>query len=62
MVRQSARPASSVLNEIVDRRLARIYGEDALLIVIYPLHRNKDKFKDRDLSTESSYKESSDEK
>ena len=56
MVRQSARPPSTVLEKIVDRRLARIYGEDALILVIYPLHRNKDKSDDRNSSTRKSEK------
>jgi len=40
----SIRSASSIqsskddLEKIIDRRLARIFGEDAEILVIYPLH------------------------
>ena len=42
MVKQSSKPSNEVLEENIDRRLARIFGKDAEILVIYPLSSKKD--------------------
>ena len=53
MTRQHVVPSTSTLEKMIDKRLARVFGEDALILVIYPIHSNKDKFNGRDLSDSS---------
>ena len=41
MVKQSPKPDRDLLEDLIDRRLARIFGEDAEILVIYPLSSKK---------------------
>ena len=42
MVKQSPKPDRDLLEDLIDKRLARIFGEDAEILVIYPLSSKKD--------------------
>ena len=41
MVKQSPKPDRDLLEDLIDKRLARIFGEDAEILVIYPLSSKK---------------------
>ena len=40
MVKQSPKPSNDLLEDLIDKRLARIFGEDAEILVIYPLKKS----------------------
>ena len=40
MVKQSPKPDRDLLEDLIDKRLARIFGEDAEILVIYPLKKS----------------------
>ena len=57
MTRHPTTPSTSTLEKMIDKRFAKVFGEDALILVIYPIHSNKDKFNDRKLVSDSSIEE-----
>ena len=50
MVKQSPKPSNEILSDLIDRRLARIFGEDAEILVIYPLLSSKSNLEKKDSS------------
>ena len=50
MVKQSPKPSNEILSDLLDRRLARIFGEDAEILVIYPLLSSKSNLEKKDSS------------
>jgi len=54
MVKQSSKPDREILEDLIDRRLARIFGEDAEILVIYPLSYKKSSSSDLTKKSSSS--------
>ena len=56
MVKQSPKPDREILEDLIDKRLARIFGEDTEILVIYPLKKSSSSSSDPEKSSKKDSK------